>query len=350
MYFGLNQNLNIFFSVGIIISFVNQRDFTVGLDCMGGVEVSMAWWVGFNLGVIALLGLDLFALRKGAHKGGFKSALGWSLLWILLAVEFGIALAVGAVGGYPVVARGPAALQFFTAYLLEKSLSLDNVLVFVLLFRQYRVSAAHQRGVLLWGVLGAMILRGVLILCGVALARRFDWVFYIFGAYLLWAAWKLAVPRQPSKRKSVPALWPWLRRWLPSTEENTGGQLVVHCAGRWLITPLFAVMLTVELVDVTFALDSVPAVVAVTRDPFLAYTSNIFAVLGLRALYFVVENVIERCWLLPYALAGLLAFIGAKMLLAKIYEVPLSVSLIVIALALVGGVLGSWLYPRPAAR
>ena len=125
-------------------------------------------------------------------------------------------------------------------------------------------------------------------------------------------------------------------------------------SGPWaavaLITPLFAVMLTVELVDVTFALDSVPAVVAVTRDPFLAYTSNIFAVLGLRALYFVVENVIERCWLLPYALAGLLAFIGAKMLLAKIYEVPLSVSLIVIALALVGGVLGSWLYPRPAAR
>ena len=304
--------------------------------------------MGFNLGVLALLGVDLVVFRKGVR--GFKSAVGWSLAWILLAVAFGGAIAWGGAGGYPVEARGAAALQFFTAYLLEKSLSLDNVLVFVLLFREYRVAPADQRGVLFWGVLGAMILRGILILCGVQLARRFDWVFYIFGAYLLWAAWKLAWPRKTSSRKNVPALWPWLRRWLPSTEENTGGRLLVQRAGRWLITPLFAVLVTVELVDVTFALDSVPAVVAVTRDPFLAYTSNIFAVLGLRALYFVVENVIERCWLLPYALAGLLAFIGAKMLLMKVYEVPLVVSLGVIAVALGGGVLGSWLCPSPSKR
>jgi tellurite resistance protein TerC len=285
---------------------------------MGGVQVSMVWWMGFNLGVLALLGVDLFVLRKGARAGGFKSAVGWSLLWILLAVVFGGAIARGAVGGYPADSRGPAALQFFTAYLLEKSLSLDNVLVFVLLFRKFRVSPSDQRGVLLWGVLGAMVLRGILILGGVELARRFDWVFYIFGAYLLWVAWKLAWPRRSSSRKSVPALWPWLRRWLPATEENVDGRLMVHRDGRWLITPLFAVLLTVELVDVTFALDSVPAVVAVTRDPFLAYTSNIFAVLGLRALYFVIEGVIERCWLLPYALAELVEFIGDKMLLAKV--------------------------------
>lgn len=314
------------------------------------MQVSTGWWVGFNLGVIALLGLDLLALRKGAHRAGFKSALGWSLIWILIALGFGGALALGLVGGYPAEARAPAALQFFTAYLLEKSLSLDNVLVFVLLFRQYQVAAAHQRGLLLWGVLGAMILRAVLILSGVELARHFDWVFYIFGAYLLWAAWKIMRPRQAAVRNYTPALWPWLRRWLPTTEENADGHLAVRRDGRWLITPMFAVLLTVELVDVTFALDSVPAVVAVTRDPFLAYTSNIFAVLGLRALYFVVENVIERCWMLPYALAGLLAFIGAKMLLMKVYEVPLAVSLAVIALALAGGVLGSWLYPRPAAH
>jgi tellurite resistance protein TerC len=306
--------------------------------------------VGFNLGVLALLGVDLFMLRKGAHARGFKAALVWSMAWILLAAAFGWAISLGVVGGYPAESRGPAALQFFTAYLLEKSLSLDNVLVFVLLFRQYRVSAADQRGVLFGGVLGAMVLRGVLILCGVELARRFDWVFYIFGADLLWAAWKLVSPRQSVNRRNAPALWPWLRRWLPSTEENPGGRVLVHRNGRWLITPLFAVLLTVELVDVTFALDSVPAVVAVTRDPFLAYTSNIFAVLGLRALYFVVENVIERCWLLPYALAGLLAFIGAKMLLVKVYEVPVGVSLIVIAVALGGAVLGSWLCQPPAKR
>lgn len=314
------------------------------------MQVSTGWWVGFNLGVLVLLGVDLLALRRGAHGGGVKSALAWSVGWILLSVIFGLAIAYGAVGGYAAEARSPAALQFFTAYLLEKSLSLDNVLVFVLLFRQFQVSTAQQRGVLLWGVLGAMILRAILILSGVELARRFNWVFYIFGAYLLWAAWKMVRPPAASIKNHTPALWPWLQRWLPTTEENPGGKLVVRRDGRWLFTSLFAVLLTVELVDVTFALDSVPAVVAVTRDPFLAYSSNIFAVLGLRALYFVVEKVIERCWLLPYALAGLLAFIGAKMLLMQVYEIPLGVSLAVIAIALAGGVVGSWLVKAPVAR
>jgi tellurite resistance protein TerC len=312
----------------------------------GTVPVSLTWWVGFNLGVFALLGVELFVSRRdGGRALSYRAAVGWSGFWILLSVAFGAGLGLGWVGGYASELRGAAALQFFTAYLLEKALSLDNVFVFVLLFRHFQVPARDQRGILSWGVLGAMVLRAALILGGVALARRFDWIFYIFGAYLLWAAWRMWRPQAESKVPKRNYIWDWLRQRVPATEDNPKGRLVVRRDGRWLITPLLAVLLTVELADALFALDSVPAVVAVTRDPFVAYTSNILAVLGLRALFFVLQHAIERARLLHYGLALLLGFIGIKMLLAKIYEVPLGVSLGVIAVILVGSIAGSRLVP-----
>ena len=310
------------------------------------MPVSLTWWVGFNLGVFALLGMDLFlAARGGGRALSFRAALGWSGWWISLAVGFGAAIIFGWVGGYAAAERSAAGLQYFTAYLLEKALSLDNVFVFVLLFRHFGVAAGAQRGILSWGVLGAMVMRATLILSGVAMARRFEWIFYIFGAYLLWAAWRMWFPRANSLQLGRNRVWESLRRWLPATEDNPAGRLVVRRAGRWLITPLLAVLLTVELADAVFALDSVPAVLAVTRDPFIAYTSNILAVLGLRALYFVLQHAIERCRLLHYGLALLLGFIGLKMLLVKIYDVPLGASLAVIALILGGSILGSLFVP-----
>ncbi|HTB63725.1 MAG TPA: TerC/Alx family metal homeostasis membrane protein [Opitutales bacterium] len=312
----------------------------------GLMPISAKWWVGFNLGVVALLGLDMLWRRRGGLEMSFKLALHWSVFWILLSVAFGTGITLGVIGGYPVEERGAAGLQFFTAYLLEKSLSLDNIFVFVLLFRHFQVPAAQQRGVLTGGVLGAMVLRAVLILGGVALARKFEWIFYIFGAYLLWAAWRMwrqiESPRAPGRHR----IWDWLKRVLPATEENPEGRLIVRRDGRWLITSLFAVLVTVELADALFAFDSVPAVLAVTRDPFIAFTSNILAVLGLRALFFVLQHVIARCHLLHYGLALLLGFIGLKMLLAKVYDVPLSASLAVMAVILAGSIFGSMLLPR----
>ena len=313
--------------------------------------VSVSWWVGFNLGVLALLGVDLFLLRRGRRTPTFGRALGWSIFWVLLAGLFGTGIGLGWVGGYDREQRGPACLQFFTAFSLEESLSLDNVFVWVLLFRHFRVPAAQQRGVLTGGSLVAMAMRAVMILGGVALARHFHWVFYLFGAYLLFAAVKMWRPQRVASAPGRNPLWTLAKRWLHATEDNPDGKIFLRRHGLWYATPLLGVLLTLELADVTFAFDSVTAVLAVTTDAFLAFTSNIFAVLGLRALFFLLQHVIERCWLLHYGLAVLLGFIGLKMLSAQIVAIPLGVSLAIIAVILAGSIGGSYLIkPRhPAA-
>jgi len=312
------------------------------------MQVSAVWWVGFNLGVLALLGLDLLVLHRDRRPVSFQSALGLSIFWVLLAAVFGAAIGLGGVGGYAATQRGPACLQFFTAYSLEESLSLDNVFVWVLLFRHFRVPTAHQRGVLSCGVVVAMAMRAVLILGGIALARHFGWVFYLFGAYLLWAALRMLRPQRTLVTPGRNYVWHWLKPWVRTTEDNPEGRIFVRQHGRWFATSLFAVLLTLEMSDLTFAFDSVPAVLAVTRDPFIAYTSNILAVLGLRALFFLLQHVIERCWLLPYGIAVLLGFIGLKMLTTQFYEVPLAASLAFIALVLAGCIAGSWLVKPPS--
>jgi len=309
------------------------------------MDVSAAWWVGFNVGVLALLALDVFARKKGGGVVSFRAALGWSAFWMILSVVFGAGIAWGWVGGYMPEARAGATLQYFTSYLLEKSLSLDNVFVFVVLFREFQVPARSQRTVLTGGVVGAMLLRAVLILGGVELARRFTWLFYIFGAYLLWAAWRMWRQEEKPRATGRFRIWDAMKRLLPSTEDNPEGRLIVHHNGRYLATQLLAVLVTVELADALFALDSVPAVLAVTRDPFIAYTSNILAVLGLRSLYFVLQHAIERCRHLHSGLALLLVFVGGKMLFANVYDFPLPGSLAVIAAILAGSIAVSFLFP-----
>ncbi len=193
----------------------------------------------------------------------------------------------------------------------------------------------------------AMAMRAILILGGVALARHFDWLLYIFGTYLLWAAVRMWRPQHPAATPPRNPVWRWLRPWLRTTDDNPQGRIFLYRRGLWYATPLLAVLITLEMSDVTFAFDSVPAVLSVTRDPFVAYTSNILAVLGLRALYFLLQHVIERCWLLHYGLSLLLAFIGVKMLTAQFHEIPLGASLVFIAVILAASIAGSFLFPRP---
>lgn len=313
-----------------------------------GMDVSATWWVGFNACVIALLLFDLLVLNRARHAPSFKEALTLTVFWTLLAVIFGAGIGLGWVGNYPVEARNNACLQYFTAFSLEESLSLDNVFVWVLLFRHFHVPAKDQRGVLSCGMVAAMVMRAVMILGGVALAKHFNWVFYIFGAYLIYAAFKMWQPQHaPSAPGRNPA-WELIKRWMHTTEDNPQGKILVHRHGRWAATPLLGVLLTIEMSDVTFALDSVPAVLAVTTDSFIAYTSNIFAVLGLRAMFFLLQHVIERCWLLHYGLAILLGFIGLKMFTAHFLPIPLAASLGFIAVVLIGSIGGSWLIKRPA--
>lgn len=312
------------------------------------MPVATTWWVVFNLGVFALLAFDLLVLNRARHAPSFKEALVLTGFWTGLAVVFGVGIGLGWVGNYPTDVRGNACLQFFTAFSLEESLSLDNVFVWVLLFRHFHVPAAHQRGVLSCGMVAAMVMRAVMILGGVALAKHFNWVFYIFGAYLLYAAVKMWRPQHAPTAPGRNPAWALIKRWMHTTADNPEGKILVHRQGRWAATPLLGVLLTIEMSDVTFALDSVPAVLAVTTDSFLAYTSNIFAVLGLRAMFFLLQHVIERCWLLHYGLAILLGFIGLKMFTARFMEIPLAASLGFIAVVLVGSIAGSWLFKRPA--
>ncbi len=312
------------------------------------MSVSATWWVVFNLGVLLLLGLDLFVLNRKHHAPSFKEALLLTVFWTALAVGFGAGVGLGWIGNYPADERGQACLQFFTAFSLEESLSLDNVFVWVLLFRHFHVPAAHQRGVLSYGMVAAMVMRAVMILGGVALARHFQWIFYVFGAYLLFAAIKMWRPQHAPTAPGRNPVWELIKRWMHTTEDNPQGKILLRRHGRWAATPLLGVLLTLEMSDVTFALDSVPAVLAVTTDSFIAYTSNIFAVLGLRAMFFLLQHVIERCWLLHYGLAILLGFIGVKMITVRFLEIPLGASLGFIGVVLVGSIAGSWIFKRPA--
>jgi tellurite resistance protein TerC len=313
------------------------------------MHTPLAWWVGFNLAMLALLGFDLGVLRRKGRAVGLKEALGWTVFWMTLALAFGGAIAAGGAGAYEPAARDRASLEFFTAYLVEQSLSLDNVFIFAILLRHFRVPAAQQHGVLFWGVLGAMVLRLGMIVGGLALLRRFEWVLYGFGAFLIWSAWRTWRTDPGNIKPEKISATSWLRRFLPMTEDSDGARFFIRRNGRWLATPLFAVLITLELCDVLFAFDSVPAVLAVTHDPFLAYTSNVFAILGLRSLYFLLAGVIERCWMLHYGLALLLGFIGVKMLAARWYDFPLGLSLAVIGVLLGGSIAGSLLIPRKKA-
>lgn len=294
-------------------------------------------WVAFNIFVLIMLALDLGVFHRRQHVVGVREALLWSALWIALALVFNAGL---------YVYEGPeAALMFFTGYLLEKSLSVDNLFVFLLIFSYFGVPRLYQHKVLFWGILGALIMRATMIAVGVTLIHHFHWILYVFGGFLIFTGVRMAMQGdeeiQPDKNPVVRLF----TRFFPVATSYHESRFFVRLDGRLVATPLFIVVLVVEATDVVFAVDSIPAIFAVTTDPFIVYTSNIFAILGLRALYFALAGVMGYFHYLKYGLSFVLVFIGIKMVIADFYKIPVQWALTVVAALLFLSVLASLIWP-----
>jgi len=294
-------------------------------------------WIGFTLFVLAMLGLDVGVFHRRAHEVRMREALVWTIVWIALALLFNV--------GVYFWFGSERALEFLTGYLIEKALSVDNIFVFLVIFSYFAVPAAFQHRVLFWGILGALIMRAIFILLGAALLQKFHWVIYIFGAFLVVTGVKLLLQRNREMHPERNPLFRLFQRLVPSVADYRGSQFTVVESGRRYATPLLLVLVAVEATDLVFAVDSIPAIFAITRDPFIVYTSNVFAILGLRALYFVLAGVMGKFHYLRVGLALVLAFVGAKMMLTDLYKLPVTVSLAVVAALLTGSVLASLIRP-----
>jgi tellurite resistance protein TerC len=302
---------------------------------------SPALWAGFTLFVLVMLALDLGVFHRQAHEVSVREALAWTGVWVTLALTFnvGIYFWFGA----------QSALEFLTGYVIEKALSVDNIFVFIVVFSVFAVPAKLQHRVLFWGILGALVMRAIFIFLGAALLQRFGWVIYVFGAFLVFTGIKLLRQKEDEVHPERNPLFRLFRRFVPSTSEYRGGQFTVVEAGKRYATPLMLVLVAIETTDLVFAVDSIPAIFAVTTDPFLVYTSNIFAILGLRALYFALAGMMGKFHYLKVGLSLVLIFVGAKMLLSFVYHMPIAASLGIIVSLLGGSVLASLLRPLPEA-
>ena len=313
-------------------------------------------WIGFLLLIAVVVSLDLGVFHKKARVVTLPEALGWTAVWVTLALIFNVAIyylyefnPAGWDMDTDQLTGADAALQYFTGYLVEKSLSLDNIFVIAMVFAHFRVPLAEQHRVLFWGILGAVILRGVMIFGGVMIIERFDWVVYPLGALLIYSAASMLVVRQDSEVLEENFVVRLARRMFPVTTEFHGSRFFVNLDGVRTATPLFLALILVETSDVMFAIDSIPAIFAITRDPFLVFTSNVFAILGLRSLYFVLAGLMEKFRYLKMSLVFLLAFIGVKMILIHHYPIPNLVSLAVIGGILAVGVIASMRSSRGSA-
>lgn len=301
------------------------------------MTVSWVGWTLFNGFVLAMLALDLGVFHRKAHAIRPREALIWTSVWIALALLFNVFVYYRA--GQQV------ALEFLTGYVLEKSLSVDNIFVIVMIFSFFRVPAAYQHRVLFWGVLGALVLRGIFIALGAYVLHRWEWVMYIFGALLVVTGVKMVVRKEDVADLTDNAILRFVRRLVPITPAYHGQRFFIREGGRILGTPLLLVIVLVELSDLMFAIDSIPAIFAITDDTFVVYTSNIFAILGLRSMFFLLAAVVERFVYLKYGLAVVLTFIGVKMLLHDVYKVPILASLGIITVLIGGSIAISLLYP-----
>jgi tellurite resistance protein TerC len=299
-------------------------------------------WIGFTGFVLAMLALDLGVFHRTAHAIGVREALAWSIVWVTLALLFN--------AGVYAWFGTERALEFLTGYLIEQALSVDNMFVFAVLFSYFGVPLAYQHRVLFWGILSALVLRGACILAGAALIQKFHWIMYIFGAFLIVTGVKLFQQQEEDVHPEKNPLFRLGKRVVPLVPAYQGAHFFVRQAGRWYATPLFLVLLSVEVTDLIFAVDSVPAIFAVTSDPFIVYTSNIFAILGLRTLYFLLAGVMGYFHYLKVGLALALVFIGMKLLIVDFYKIPIAVSLIVVAALISGAIAASLVYPRPALQ
>lgn len=302
------------------------------------LEVSGAVWLGFNSFVVALLLVDLFGFNRRAHQIKIGEALRTSAFFIAAAMFVNVLVWVR-YGGH-------AGLTFFTGYLVEISLSVDNLFVIAVLFGYFSVPPRYQHRVLFWGVFGAIVMRAGMILAGVALVGRFAWVLYIFGVFLVTTGGRMLFAGNITEPPKSNKILTYLRRILPLTKDFHSDQFVIRKMGYVLVTPLFLVLVMIELTDVVFAFDSIPAILGITTDPFLAYGSNIMAVVGLRALYFVLAGLIERVRYLHIGLGLVLVFIGLKMLVAERFHIPTWLSLIVITSLIAASALYSWYAPE----
>ena len=295
------------------------------------------FWIIFNIFVLAMLALDLGVFNRRAHSIKFREALGWSLMWVGLALAFAV---------FVFFWHGRReSLEFVTGYVIELSLSVDNLFVFLMIFRYFRVPTEQQHKVLFWGILGALIMRGIFILAGVSLIRRFEWIVYVFGAMLVYSGIKLLRQGDAEIHPEKNPVLRLFRRVMPVTTDYEGGKFLVRRGGLYA-TPLLVVLLVVETTDVLFAVDSIPAVLAITLNAFIVYTSNVFAILGLRSMYFALAGMMEVFHYLHYGLSLVLIFVGLKMIAAHYVEIPT-----VLALGIVVGVLGmsvlaSVIFPR----
>jgi tellurite resistance protein TerC len=294
-------------------------------------------WVVFNLFVIAMLALDLGVFHRKAHEVRIREALFWSGFWIALSLLFNL--------GIYVWQGSETALEFLTGYVLEKSLSVDNIFVFLMIFTYFRVPYLHQHKVLFWGILGALIMRALFIFTGITLIQKFHWVIYIMGGFLVLTGIKMATQKDADIHPERNPVLKLVRRLMPVTENYEGSSFFVRRSGRLFATPLFIVVLVVETTDVIFAVDSIPAILAITLDPFIVYTSNVFAILGLRALYFALAGIMRLFHYLPYGLSLILVFVGIKMLLVDIYKIPIGIALGTVAGLLALSVIASIIFP-----
>lgn len=295
-------------------------------------------WIGFNVFVLAMLALDLGVFHRKAHEVKIKEALLWSAVWIALALAFNVGVYFW---------RGPeTALEFLTGYLLEKALSVDNIFVFIMIFAYFRVPALYQHKVLFWGILGALVMRAIFIVAGVTLLQHFHWVIYVFGAFLILTGIKLAMQQDKEVHPEKNPVLKLFRRLMPVMKHYKGDKFLIKRNGRRYATPLLLVLVMVETTDLVFALDSIPAILAITMDPFIVYTSNVFAILGLRALYFALAGIMQMFHYLSYGLATILVFVGVKMMIMDFYKLPIGISLGVVAGILTISVIASLLRPR----
>ena len=301
----------------------------------------LIFWAGFIGFVVVMLVLDLTVFHRGAREVRFRSALAWSAFWVALAAVFAVLV-------YFWRGRVPA-LDFTTGYLIEESLSVDNLFVFLLIFRYFKVPGPYQHKVLFWGIIGALVMRLAFIIAGVALINRFHWIIYLFGAFLVYTGVKLARGSESEVHPENNPVLKWFRKFIPITPDYVKGKFIVRQRGLYA-TPLLLVLIVIETTDVLFATDSIPAVLAITRDPFIVFTSNVFAILGLRSLYFALAGMMDLFHFLHYGLAVILSFIGLKMLISNYYDVPTHIALAVVGVVLAVSIGASMLFPKKTSE
>jgi tellurite resistance protein TerC len=291
------------------------------------MQTDLSFWIGFNVFVLLMLALDLGVFNRKAHEVSIKEAMIWTGVWVTLAMCF---------NGLIYYWQGEVkALEFFTGYVIEKALSVDNIFVFVLIFSYFKTPAIHQHKILFWGIIGALIMRAAFIFAGVALLEKFHWTIYVFGAILIYTGYKMLTQKEIIIEPEKNPLIKLFRRVMPVTSDLHGGKFFVKQDGKRFATPLFLVLVLIETTDLIFAADSIPAILAITQDHFIVYTSNVFAILGLRSLYFALAGMMDKFRYLSKGLALILMFVGLKMLLVDFYKLPIQIALLVIVVILI---------------